>query len=107
MNPIIFNALAEPNRLDIVELLKNGPCSVNEIVDRLQLHQPQVSKHLRFLNDAGLVEVRPFAQQRFYQLRPQPLKELNQWLASYRSLWEERVDRLEAVVLEKKKNEGR
>lgn len=103
MNPITFNALAEPNRVHILELLREGPCPVNEIVKRLQLHQPQVSKHLRVLNDAGLVEIHPIAQQRFYKLRPQPLQELDQWLEKYRILWEERINRLEAVLKENRK----
>ena len=90
-----LNALAEPNRFHIVELLRDGPRSVGEIVDHLHLHQPQVSKHLRVLSAAGIVAVHPVAQQRIYQLRPQPLKELDMWLASYRRLWDERFDRLE------------
>ena len=89
-----LNALAEPNRLHIVELLRDGPQPVGEIVERLQLHQPQVSKHLRVLNQAGLVEVHPSAKQRIYKLRPQPFLELNSWLESYHQLWDERFDRL-------------
>ena len=82
-----LTALAEPKRLQIVELLLDGPRPVGEIVDKLGLRQPQVSKHLRVLNDAGLVDVRPVAQQRIYSLKPQPFKELNDWLRSYRRLW--------------------
>jgi len=95
-----LTALAEPHRFEIVELLRDGPRPVGEIVDRLGLHQPQVSKHLRVLSDAGLVEVHPAAQQRIYKLRPQPLHELDTWLESYRRLWDERFDRLDDLLTE-------
>ena len=77
MNVMTFSALAEPNRLDIVELLRDGPLPVGEIAERLELKQPQTSKHLRFLSDAGLVEVQPLANKRIYKLRPQSLKEMD------------------------------
>lgn len=102
MNPNTLSALAEPNRLHIVELLRYGPRPVNEIVNKLHLNQPQVSKHLRVLADAGIVEVKPLAQQRFYKLQPQPFKELDTWLKKYRRLWEERFDRLDKVLEEVK-----
>ena len=73
-------ALAEPNRLRIVELLRERPRPVGEIAKRLRLRQPQVSKHLRVLSDAGLVDVRPVAQQRIYELRSAPFDELDKWL---------------------------
>ena len=93
-----LTALAEPHRFEIVELLRDGPRPVGEIVDRLGLHQPQVSKHLRVLSDAGLVEVHAAAQRRIYKLRPQPLHELDRWLESYRRLWDERFDRLDDLL---------
>jgi DNA-binding transcriptional ArsR family regulator len=93
-----LSALAESNRLHIVELLRDGPRSVGEIADRLRIRQPQVSKHLRVLSEAGLVEVHPLAQQRIYQLRPQPFHELNTWLESYRQVWDARFDRLETYL---------
>jgi len=93
-----LTALAEPHRFEIVELLRDGPRPVGEIVDRLGLHQPQVSKHLRVLSDAGLVEVHAAAQRRIYKLRPQPLHELDMWLESYRRLWDERFDRLDDLL---------
>ncbi len=95
-----FRALAEPGRLQIVELLLNGPLSVGGVVDRLGMRQPQASKHLRMLNEAGLVEVRPNAQQRIYSLRAQPLQELDLWLERYRGLWEEQFERLDQVLEE-------
>jgi len=93
-----LGALAEPNRLHIVELLRDGPRSVGEIVERLGLRQPQVSKHLRVLNDAGVVEVHPVAQQRIYELRAQAFQELDVWLESYRHVWDARFDRLETYL---------
>jgi DNA-binding transcriptional ArsR family regulator len=97
-----FAALADPNRLRMVELLRSGPRSVNEIGERLALNQPQVSKHLRTLREAGLVEVEPRAQERHYELRADTLRELQRWLDRYRQLWEARFDRLDALVDELK-----
>jgi len=93
-----LNALAEPNRLRIVELLREGPRPVGEIGDQLRLRQPQTSKHLRVLKDAGLVDVRPDAQRRLYELRPQPLLELDAWLEPYRQYWSDRLDALETML---------
>jgi DNA-binding transcriptional ArsR family regulator len=101
----ILSALAEPNRLQIVELLRRKPLAVGEIVERLGLRQPQVSKHLRVLSDAGLVEVRPVAQQRIYRLRPQALKEIDAWLDPYRRSWDERFDQFDEVLRDLKRKE--
>ncbi|WP_307439806.1 helix-turn-helix transcriptional regulator [Bacillus sp. V2I10] len=90
-----LNALAEPNRLHIVELLRDGPLTVGEIADRLGLNQPQASKHLRVLSNAGIVEVNAIANRRIYKLRAEPFKELDSWLESYRNIWNERFDRLD------------
>jgi DNA-binding transcriptional ArsR family regulator len=98
-------ALAEPNRFRIVELLRTGPQPVGEIGDALGLRQPQVSKHLRVLKDAGLVEVLPSAQQRFYELRGAPLRELHGWLEQYRELWVDRFSALEGVIEELKRKQ--
>ena len=95
-----FTALAEPSRLRIVELLKGGPRPVGEIGTRLRLSQPQVSKHLRVLKAARLVDVEPRAQQRLYGLRGDRLRDLNKWLESYRAIWEERMDQLDELVQE-------
>ena len=100
-----FAALAEPNRYRIVELLRSGPRAVNDIGDRLHLNQPQVSKHLRVLKAAGLVDVQPRAQQRLYELRPQPLRRLNGWLERYRRIWEESFEQLDELVDELKEKE--
>ena len=100
-----FRALAEPNRFQIVELLRGGPRPVGDMVDRLRLRQPQVSKHLRVLSEAGLVDVRVDAQRRIYALRPAPLRELEVWLERYRRIWEENFQRLDSVLEELKAGE--
>jgi DNA-binding transcriptional ArsR family regulator len=97
-----LRALAEPNRLHIVELLRGGPRPVGDMVRRLRLRQPQVSKHLRVLSDAGLVDVRVAAQRRIYVLRPAPLQELEVWLETYRRIWEGNFQRLDALLDELK-----
>jgi DNA-binding transcriptional ArsR family regulator len=100
-----FAALAEPNRFRIVELLRSGPRPVNDIGDRLRLAQPQVSKHLRVLKEAGLVEVEPRAQQRLYGLRAEPLRDLHEWLERYRQLWDARLDAMDELLEELKEKE--
>jgi DNA-binding transcriptional ArsR family regulator len=100
-----LTALAEPNRLHIMELLQGGPRSVGEIVEQLGLHQPQVSKHLKVLVEAGLVEVERDAQRRIYKVRPQPFQELDSWLEPFRQVWEERFDRLDQYLREIQANE--
>jgi DNA-binding transcriptional ArsR family regulator len=90
-----FDVLAEPQRRRILDLLRDGERPVGELVDRLELSQPGVSKHLRVLRDAGLVSVRPEGQRRWYGLRPEALAEVDRWLAPYRQLWGRRLDALE------------
>ncbi|MFD0589060.1 ArsR/SmtB family transcription factor [Paenibacillus sp. GCM10027627] len=93
-----LNALAEPNRLKIVELLRNGPLTVGDIAERLALNQPQASKHLKYLSEAGLVEVQPVANKRFYKLRTEPFQEMDNWLDSFRQMWEDRFDRIDEYL---------
>jgi len=90
-----LEVLAEPRRLQILDLLRDGEQPVGDLVNRLGISQPAVSKHLRVLKDAGLVEVRTDAQRRLYRIRPEPLVELDEWLATYRQLWTTHLDRLE------------
>ncbi len=90
----------EPNRFHIVELLRDGPLTVGEITQRLGLPQPQVSKHLKVLNKAAIVEVQPQANRRIYRLRREPFQELEAWLQSFRRLWDERFDRLDDYLQE-------
>ena len=98
-----FQILADPTRRRIVEVLRDGERPVNDVVERLDIHQSGVSRHLRILLDAGFVRVRPEGQRRLYSLRPEPFRELEVWLGSYRRLWEGRLDRLEKAVEEKKR----
>ncbi|MGH7587623.1 MAG: ArsR/SmtB family transcription factor [Gemmatimonadota bacterium] len=100
-----FAALSEPNRFRIVELLRSGPRPVNAISARLQLKQPQVSKHLRVLKEAGIVNVQPRAQQRLYELRAQPLRQLHHWLERYRQVWDARFEELDGLIEELKEEE--
>jgi DNA-binding transcriptional ArsR family regulator len=90
-----FTVLAEPSRRRILDLLRDRERSVGELVAATELSQPGVSKHLRVLREAGLVEVRADAQRRYYGLRPEPLTEIDAWLAPYRRLWSRRLDDLE------------
>jgi DNA-binding transcriptional ArsR family regulator len=90
-----FAVVAEPTRRRILDLLRERARSVGELVDQLALSQPGVSKHLRVLREAGLVAVRRDAQRRWYELRPEPLEEIDDWLEPYRQLWADRLDALE------------
>jgi DNA-binding transcriptional ArsR family regulator len=95
-----WTALMEPNRLHIVELLRDGPLTVGQISERLTLRQPQVSKHLKVLSEAAIVEVQPQANRRIYQLRREPFQELEAWVHSFHRLWEERFNRLDDYLVE-------
>jgi DNA-binding transcriptional ArsR family regulator len=90
-----FAELAEPNRRRILDLLLEAERPVGDLVDALSVSQPAVSKHLRVLRDAGLVDVRVDAQRRIYSVRLEPLREVDEWLAPYRRLWASRLDALE------------
>ncbi len=91
----MFDVVAEPNRRRLLDLLEARERSVGQLVDQLQLSQPAVSKHLRVLREAGLVEVRGDAQRRLYSVRPEPLRTIDQWLAPYRRMWAASLDDLE------------
>ena len=95
MSAAALQALGEPHRVAILDLLRDGERPVSHLVERLDLSQPAVSKHLRVLREAGLVESRADAQRRLYRVRTEPLAELDDWLAPYRQLWEQRLDKLE------------
>ncbi len=97
MNTLIaFDVLAEPSRRAILDLLRDGERPVGELVDHLSLSQPAVSKHLRVLKDAGMVDVRAEGQRRLYRISPGPLEALDDWLAPYRTFWIAHLDRLES-----------
>jgi DNA-binding transcriptional ArsR family regulator len=99
-----FTIIAEPNRRAILGLLLTTELSVGEIERELRLSQPSVSKHLRVLREAGLVESRIEAQRRLYRLRPDPLKELDEWLVPFRRFWSKHVDALEKHLDRRKRN---
>jgi DNA-binding transcriptional ArsR family regulator len=90
-----FQVLGDPSRHAIVELLRSGERPVGDLVAHLSLTQPAVSKHLRVLKEAGLVTARTDAQRRLYRIRPEPFVEIEAWLAGYRALWNDHLDRLE------------
>jgi DNA-binding transcriptional ArsR family regulator len=91
----VFDVIAEPSRRRILDLLAAEELPVGTLVDRLELNQPTVSKHLRVLRDAGLVEVRSDKQRRLYSVSPEPLRAIDDWLEPYRRIWAARLDRLE------------
>lgn len=90
--PDLFQALADPTRRRIVDALRAGEQSVNDIVERMDIHQSGVSRHLRILAEAGFVTMRPDGPRRLYSLSPEPFEELDRWMAAYRNLWEARLD---------------
>lgn len=95
MFPKVFDVLAEPHRRHILDLLLAEERPVGDLVSVLGISQPAVSKHLKVLRDAGLVDVRADAQRRLYRLRPEPLREIDRWLRPYRQAWRDRLDSLE------------
>lgn len=102
-----FNAVAEPRRRQILDLLVSGERSVTELVADLDMPQPQVSKHLRVLREVGLVEARQQGRQRLYRIDGRGLKEIYEWAGGFEALWQDRLDLLDAVVAElKQANKG-
>jgi DNA-binding transcriptional ArsR family regulator len=99
----VFQALSDPTRRRIVEALRGGEQAVNDIVDRMNIHQSGVSRHLRILSDAGFVRMRPEGPRRLYSLRPEPFRELDAWVSGYRNLWEARLDKLGEALERKQK----
>ncbi len=93
-----FQALSDPTRLRIVEAMKLGECAVGDLVERVDIRQSGVSRHLRILHEAGVVSMRPEGQRRIYALRPEPFAELDAWARGYRRLWEGRLDRFGAEL---------
>jgi DNA-binding transcriptional ArsR family regulator len=99
---VAFDVLGEPRRRELLDHLVDGERTVSELVARLGISQPAVSKHLRVLREAGLVEVRADAQRRLYRIRPEPLRALDDWLTPYRTFWSARLDQLEAHLDERR-----
>ncbi|MGE8081968.1 ArsR/SmtB family transcription factor [Peribacillus loiseleuriae] len=100
VNMTTLSALSEPNRMNIVELLRDGPLTVGEIADQLGLRQPQTSKHLKVLSDNGIVEVQAEANRRIYKLRLEPFQALDSWIQSFRRVMQERFDNLDDYLKE-------
>jgi DNA-binding transcriptional ArsR family regulator len=94
----LFHALADPARFHIVEAMKSGECAVGDIVERMAIHQSGVSRHLRILAEAGIVQMRPDGQKRLYSLRKEAFDQLDSWMAGYRRHWEARLDRFGAAL---------
>lgn len=105
MNRMALAALAEPNRLRIVEHLRGNPSCVGDIALQLMIRQPQVSKHLKILSEAGWVEVQPQAQLRVYRLRRRAFDELESWIETFRRQWEANYQRLDALLENLKEND--
>ena len=100
-----FNAVAEPRRRQILDVLAGGERPVNDLVELLRLAQPQVSKHLRVLREVGLVEAREQGRQRVYRLNGHPLKPIRDWVSTFEQTWNERFDAMDDVVGELDKTE--
>jgi DNA-binding transcriptional ArsR family regulator len=101
MHVDVFQTLADPTRRRIVEVLRDGEQQVGDVVARAGVHQSGVSRHLRILYESGFVSMRPDGQRRLYALRPEPFRELEEWLGPYRKLWETRLDRFEIALAKK------
>jgi len=106
MHVSTLQILADPTRLHIVEVLRSGEHSVNDIVNNVDVDQSGVSRHLRILQEAGFVRVRPDGQKRFYSLRPEPFRNLDAWLGRYRQLWEGRLDKFGEALARKQDARG-
>jgi DNA-binding transcriptional ArsR family regulator len=102
--PDTFRILADPTRRRLVEALREGECSVGELVKVVDIGQPGVSRQLAILEDAHFVVVRPEGRRRLYALRPEPFRELDQWMEGYREMWEARLDRFAAEVDRRKRD---
>jgi DNA-binding transcriptional ArsR family regulator len=98
MDAVTFAAFGEPSRLQIVELLRERPFSVGQIVEALGIRQPQVSKHLRVLREAGIVDAESVSRRRIYHLRAEPFEEMADWVDSFERLWETRLDQLDTFL---------
>jgi DNA-binding transcriptional ArsR family regulator len=106
MEAAVFSALGEPNRLQIVELLRTNSFAVGEIAETVGIRQPQVSKHLKVLAESGIVSVEPRARQRIYHLQAEPFDRIARWVDSFERLWEARLDSLAGYLQTNETEEG-
>lgn len=102
--PDVFQVLADPTRRRLIDAMRGGEKSVNQLVEIVNIGQPGVSRQLQILEDSNFVVVRPQGRQRFYALRPEPFRELSQFVTTYRAIWEGRLDRFAAELDRRKKN---
>ncbi|HKC19489.1 MAG TPA: metalloregulator ArsR/SmtB family transcription factor [Candidatus Dormibacteraeota bacterium] len=102
--PDVFQVLADPTRRRLIDAMRGGEKSVNQLVEMVDIGQPGVSRQLQILEDADFVVVRPQGRQRFYALRPEPFQELSRFVTTYRVIWEGRLDRFAAELERRKKN---
>ena len=103
----VLQALADPHRRTVLDALRDRPATVGVLAELLPIARPGVSRHLRVLREAGLVEVRQEAQFRVYSLRPEPLAEIDEWLSQYRAMWESRMAALHTEIARGKKARGK
>jgi len=103
----VLHALADESRRTMLEILRAHPATAGELAKALPIARPGVSRHLRVLREAGLVEVQQKAQWRIYQLRPEPLAELDSWLGRYRALWDQRLEALHTEIARGKRRKGK
>jgi DNA-binding transcriptional ArsR family regulator len=103
----VLKALVDPNRRTLLEILRDHPSAAGELADALTIARPGVSRHLRVLRAAGLVDVEAVAQRRIYRLTPEPLAEVERWLGPYRRLWEQRFDALHTEIVRGKREQRR
>ena len=103
----VLHAVADQSRRTVLDILRDHPATAGELADALPIARPGVSRHLRVLREAGLVEVEQQAQWRIYRLRPEPLAELDGWLGRYRVIWEQRLDALHTEIARGKRERGR
>lgn len=102
-----LQTLADPNRFRIVEALLAGELAVNDLVDKMEIHQSGVSRHLRILEEGGFVRMRPEGQRRLYSLRPEPFQALEAWASRYRALWEGRLDAFATALAQRQRAKRR
>lgn len=102
---VVLQALADPSRRTVLEILRDHPASAGELAEALPIARPGVSRHLRVLREAGLVDVRQEAQRRIYSLRADPLAEVDRWLGEYRAQWQHRMDALHTEIARGKRTE--
>ena len=102
MQQSMFQTLADPTRLRIVEALAGGEQAVGDLVRAVDIDQSGVSRHLRILGEAGFVTMRPDGARRLYSLRPEPFQAVDEWVGSYRQLWQGRLDRFDAALVQRR-----